>query len=224
MSGDDSDEAYVIGLCSKVLGEPAKTQHRFEWLLGDPSRDGRRVMLPVGGYWPGHQLVVVYDARRDTEIPAHGLRLVTIRPADLDCESRGRLRRNVASDLQAIRRLLVPSSDEDWVTEAFRNWLLAEGWTPVTPTDPWADVEAVRGAQRLIGEVKGTTSEPGTDADIAYGQLLRRMTGETDAVRYALIVPTGAVNAVRRVPARIRDQLRIDLYEVTARGEVRQVS
>ncbi len=29
-SRDDSDEAYVIGLCDRILGEPALTQHRFD--------------------------------------------------------------------------------------------------------------------------------------------------------------------------------------------------
>ncbi|WP_212823657.1 hypothetical protein [Polymorphospora rubra] len=255
MSRDDSDEAFVIGLCSKVLGEQAETQHRFEWLLGDPSTNGRRVMLPVDGYWPGHQLVVeyreqqhdqpvahfdkpgtltisrvhrgeqraLYDARRDTEIPAHGLRLVVIRPGDLDSDSRGRLRRNVDSDLEVIRKLLTRESDEDRVMDAFRTWLISQGWTPVAPTDPWTDIEAVRGGERLIGEAKGRTSEPGTDADIAYGQLLRRMTGVSTDIRYALIVPTTSVRAVQRVPTHVRDLLRICLYEVTAGGEVRQL-
>jgi hypothetical protein len=27
---DDSDEAYVVGLCSQVLGETALTQHKFD--------------------------------------------------------------------------------------------------------------------------------------------------------------------------------------------------
>jgi hypothetical protein len=149
---DDSDEMYVIGLCNVVLGEQAATQHRFEWLLGDPSASGRRVRLPVDGYWPGHRLVVeyrelqhdqsiahfdkpdgltisglhrgeqraLYDARRDIEIPAHGLRLVVIRPGDLNADSRGRLRRNTTVDLDAVRRLLARDSDEDRVVDAFR--------------------------------------------------------------------------------------------------------
>lgn len=144
MSRSDSDEAYVVGLCNEVLGERARTQHRFEWLCGDPAANGQRRTLPVDGYWPGHQLVVeyreiqhdrpvayfdkpdrltvsgvhrgeqraLYDARRDSEIPAHGLRLVVIRPADLDCDSRGRLRRNVESDLDVIRKLLGPTSGD----------------------------------------------------------------------------------------------------------------
>lgn len=139
-SRDDSDEAYVVGLCNHVLGEEALTQHRFDWLLGDPGARGRRVRLPVDAYWPGHRLVVeyrelqhdrpvphfdkpdrltvsgvhrgeqraLYDARRDTEIPAHGLRLVVVRPADLDADGRGRLRRDREADLAALRKALAP--------------------------------------------------------------------------------------------------------------------
>jgi hypothetical protein len=254
MSRGDSDESYVIGLCNEALGEQASTQHRFEWLLGDPDAGGRRATLPVDGYWPGHQLVVeyrelqhdqpvahfdkpdkltvsgvhrgeqraLYDARRDVEIPARGLRLVVIRPADLDADSRGRLRRNAISDLEVIRRLLTRASDEDRVTDAFRVWLISQGWTPVIPTDPWTDVEAVRGEERLIGEAKGRTRDPGIDADIAYGQLLRRMTKPSTDVRYALIVPTSSLRAVQRVPAFVRDVLQIDLYEVTDDNKVRR--
>jgi hypothetical protein len=234
---DESDEAYVVGLCEQVLGEQAVTQHRFDWLLGDAGADGRRAGLPVDAYWPGHRLVVeyreaqhdrptvsgvhrgeqraLYDARRDTEIPAHGLRLVVIRPADLDADSRGRLRRDPVPDLAAVRALLSPSSDEDRVAEAFRAWLRAQGWTLVTPADRWADIEAVRGGERLVGEIKGRTRDRGVDADIAYGQLLRRMTDGARRTRYALVVPSASVPAAERVPARVRELLRIDVYEVT---------
>ena len=139
---DDSDEAYVIDLCNRILHESALTQHKFDWLLGDPGTNGRRVKLPVDAYWPGHELVVeyrelqhdqpmphfdkpdrltvsgvhrgeqraLYDARRDTEVPAHGLRLIVVRPADLDVDSRGRLRRNEKADLEALRKILARDS------------------------------------------------------------------------------------------------------------------
>ncbi|MFC8441152.1 hypothetical protein ACFUJT_23675 [Streptomyces griseoincarnatus] len=246
-SRGDSDEAYVIGLCDRILGEPALTQHRFDWLLGDPGAGGRQVRLPVDAYWPGHRLVVeyrelqhdqpmphfdkpdrltvsgvhrgeqraLYDARRDTEIPAHGLRLVVVRPADLDADGRGRLRRSEEADLATLRKMLARESDEDRVTDAFRAWLLGEGWTPVEPTDRWTDLEAVRGEERLICEAKGRTKEKGIDADIAYGQLLRRMTSQDARIRYALVVPSSSVKAAERVPAHVRELLRIDVYEVT---------
>ncbi|MFJ4790066.1 hypothetical protein [Streptomyces sp. NPDC088794] len=252
---DESDEAYAIGLCNEVLGETARAQHKFDWLLGDPGAGGRQVRLPVDAYWEGHQLVVeyrevqhdqpvphfdkpdrltvsgvhrgeqraLYDARRDTEIPAHGLRLVVIRPADLDADGRGRLRRNRAADSAVLRRILARDSDEARVTDAFRTWLLAEGWTPVTPADRWTDIEAVRGSERLICEAKGRTSDKGIAADIAYGQLLRRMTSESEDIRYALVVPSSSVKAAERVPPWVRRQLRIDLYEVTDDNQVRHL-
>ncbi|MER6675154.1 hypothetical protein [Streptomyces sp. NPDC000983] len=253
---DDSDEAYVVALCNRILGENASTQHKFDWLLGDPGTGGRRARLPVDAYWPGHRLVVeyreiqhdqpvphfdkpdrmtvsgvhrgeqraLYDARRDTEIPAHGLRLVVVRPADLDADGRGRLRRSEDADLAALRGMLARDSDEDRVTDAFRTWLLAEGWTPVDPTDRWTDLEAVRGRERLICEAKGRTREKGIDADIAYGQLLRRMTGRDPHTRYALVVPSSSVKAAERVPPEVRELLRIDLYEVTDEDGVRPLS
>lgn len=253
---DESDEAYVVDLCNRILHESALTQHKFDWLLGDPGANGRRAKLPVDAYWPGHELVVeyrelqhdqpmphfdkpdrltvsgvhrgeqraLYDARRDTEIPAHGLRLIVVRPADLDADSRGRLRRNEKADLEALRKILARDSDEDRVTDAFRTWLLAEGWTPVDPTDRWTDLEAVRDHERLICEAKGRTSEKGIDADIAYGQLLRRMTSQDPHIRYALVVPSSSVKAAERVPLHVRELLRIDVYEVMDDNRVCQVT
>ncbi|MFD8508959.1 hypothetical protein ACFV2L_40515 [Streptomyces sp. NPDC059687] len=178
--------------------------------------------LTVSGVHRGEQRAL-YDARRESEIPAHGLRLVVIRPADLDADSRGRLRRNREADIAALRKILARDSDEDRVTDAFRTWLLTQGWTPVAPADRWTDIEAVRGSERLICEAKGRTSEKGIDADIAYGQLLRRMTADTPDVRYALVVPSSSVKAAERVPARVRRLLRIDLYEVTDDSQVRHL-
>jgi hypothetical protein len=180
-------------------------------------------VVTVSGVHRGEQRAL-YDVRRDTEIPARGLRLVVIRPADLDADRRGRLRRNVSADLTTLRAILARDSDEDRVTDAFRTWLLAGGWTPVDPTDRWTDIEAVRGNERLICEAKGRTSEKGIDGDIAYGQLLRRMTSQEPQTRYALVVPSSSVKAVERVPAHVRRLLRIDLYEVTDDNAVRRLS
>lgn len=134
----DSDEAYVIDLCERALGCSASWQHTFDWLLGDPGKNGSRRWLPVDAYWPEHGLVVeyrelqhdeptshfdkpnritvsgvhrgeqraLYDARRDEGIPARGMGLVVIKPADLDAASRGRLRRAVDHGLARIRLLL----------------------------------------------------------------------------------------------------------------------
>lgn len=62
MGGDDSDEAYVLGLCDEVLGSRSSRQHRFSWLLGDPGKSGHQVKLPVDGYW--HELSLVVEYRK----------------------------------------------------------------------------------------------------------------------------------------------------------------
>lgn len=67
----DSDESYVIDLCDEVLGERARRQHRFDWLLGDPDSAGARATLPVDAYYPDHRLVVEYRERQHDEPVAH---------------------------------------------------------------------------------------------------------------------------------------------------------
>lgn len=67
----DSDESYVIDLCDEVLGERARRQHRFDWLLGDPGGAGTQVPLPVDAYYPHHRLVVEYRERQHDEPVAH---------------------------------------------------------------------------------------------------------------------------------------------------------
>lgn len=135
----DSDEAYVVDLCDAILGETASRQHRFDWLTGDPGRDGRRRTLPVDAYYAAHQLVVeyqerqhdepvahfdkpdrltvsgvhrgiqrrMYDDRRAAEVPAHGLRLIVLRPSDLTADDRGRLLRRRAPDETVLRPSLL---------------------------------------------------------------------------------------------------------------------
>ena len=67
---DSSDEAYVLDLCDEVLATRGRRQHRFDWLLGDPSASGRRVKLPVDAYWPEYRLVVEYrEVQHDQPVP-----------------------------------------------------------------------------------------------------------------------------------------------------------
>ncbi|MFF7112351.1 hypothetical protein ACFY91_08585 [Streptomyces albogriseolus] len=73
------------------------------------------------------------------------------------------------------------------------SWAIPPGWQPAVQRgdryrDRWTDLEAVRGEERLIYEVKGRTKEKGIDADMAYGQLLRRMTSQDARIPYALVV------------------------------------
>lgn len=134
--GSDRDEGYVVDLRDEIPGEPARRQHCFPWLVGDAAQSGGRRALPVDAYYEGQGLVVeyqerqhteptpffdrrqtvsgvgrgeqrrLYDKRRETEIPDHGLRLVVVTPGDSDADRRGRLRRNRAHDRAALEKLL----------------------------------------------------------------------------------------------------------------------
>jgi hypothetical protein len=131
-----SDESYVVDLCDELLGEHALRQHRFPWLIGDAGGDGRCRTLPVDAYYAERGLVVeyrerqhdepmpffdrrqtvsgvgrgeqrrLYDRRREQEIPRHGLRLLVVRPRDLNCDGRQRLRRDAEHDRAALARML----------------------------------------------------------------------------------------------------------------------
>jgi len=54
-----------------LLGEKAETQHTFEWLVGDPGKDGRERRLPVDAFYPHHRLVVEYEELQHAEPNAH---------------------------------------------------------------------------------------------------------------------------------------------------------
>ena len=63
-----SDEFYVLALCDEVMGMNSLRQHRFEFLRGDQSSDGKPgVKLPVDAYFPEKHLVVEYRERQHTE-------------------------------------------------------------------------------------------------------------------------------------------------------------
>ena len=109
--------------------------------------------------------------------------------------------------------------DEARVTGAFADWLRQQGWAVQLEVNH-VDVVATHGDSELYAEVKGRTRAAGLDVDTAYGQLLRRMTEPNEKVRFALVVPTGAVAAALRVRPEIRAMLNIDVYEVTDDGAV----
>jgi len=87
----------------------------------------------------------IYDARRDLRIPAHGIRLVVVTPADLAADSRGRLRRDEARDLPAIRRLLSPPAWGEPETRESRTALNALGMSTWRPTSWTSRTSAVLG-------------------------------------------------------------------------------
>jgi hypothetical protein len=112
--------------------------------------------------------------------------------------------------------------DEARIVDAFCAWLSSEGWS-VEREVRYIDVVAERGDERLIAEAKGGGSNIGIDVDMAYGQLLRRMTDDEARTRFALVVPDEGAAPVLRVPARVRELLRIEVYAVSSGGRVRKV-
>jgi hypothetical protein len=113
--------------------------------------------------------------------------------------------------------------ERDVVVPAFRRWLEAQGWTTEAEKG-YIDVVARRGGETIYAEVKGRTKgRPGAGLDTLYGQLLRRMPAteiDDSSTRFAVVVPTGSEAAALRVPSRVRDLLRIDVYVVSDEGDV----
>src|SRR3954468_2412103 len=105
--------------------------------------------------------------------------------------------------------------ERDVVVPAFREWLHAQGWETETEAE-FVDVVARRGNETIYAEVKGRTKgRPGAALDALYGQLVGAMPAEDDPnTRLAVVIPTGAEPAALRVPRRVRDLLRIDVYAV----------
>jgi hypothetical protein len=113
--------------------------------------------------------------------------------------------------------------DEQRVVDTFASWLGAGGWSVSREVD-FCDLVAQRGTERLYVEAKGRTAAIGLDVDTPYGQLLRRMPIAADpGARFAVVVPSEGARAAARVPARVRELLAIDLYEVDAAGAVREI-
>jgi hypothetical protein len=62
------DEHYVIDLCDRVLNRKGLRQHRFDFLLGDPGRNGRAGhRLPVDAYYPDLNLVIEFREKQHSE-------------------------------------------------------------------------------------------------------------------------------------------------------------
>lgn len=113
--------------------------------------------------------------------------------------------------------------DEKRVVEAFGRHLSDQGWTVEYEVEH-CDVRATSPDGGMIfGEAKGRTASVGGDVDTLYGQLLRRMPAEhVGEARFAVIVPSGGLQAALRVPKPVRDRLSIDVYSVDDAGRVAQ--
>lgn len=121
------DEDYILELCDRALGRISLRQYRFPFLVGDT---GRR--LPVDAYYPDLKLVIeyrehqhteavpffdrrqtvsgiprgqqraIYDERRRTMLPQHGIQLIELNYFDFPHEARRRLKRTECEDIQVI--------------------------------------------------------------------------------------------------------------------------
>lgn len=112
--------------------------------------------------------------------------------------------------------------DEERVVKAFTTWLESNGWT-VRHKVNFIDVVAERGDERFYAEAKGRTMAMDLDTDTAYGQLLRRMPpDEVGEARFGIVVPVEAKALALRVPERVRQALRIDVYVVDELGNVQK--
>lgn len=138
----DSDENYVIDLCDEVLGKTASRQHCFDFLRGDPGKNGQGRKLPVDAYYPSKNLVVEYNERQHTEavpffddkktvsgvsrgeqrklyderrkevLPQHGIKLVVISYVKFELDEKKRIKRNRKRDLEIVKKLLEKNNVE----------------------------------------------------------------------------------------------------------------
>lgn len=127
----DRDEFYVIRLCNEVLGVEASQQHKFDFLRGD-GNPGRP--LPVDAYYEKFNLVIeyyerqhsesvpffdnkntvsgvsrgvqrkIYDERRKTVLPQHGIKVVIISYSDFGDSKK--IKRDHNRDIEVVRRKL----------------------------------------------------------------------------------------------------------------------
>jgi hypothetical protein len=105
--------------------------------------------------------------------------------------------------------------DEQRVVDAFCRHLEDGAWVVSRKID-FCDVVAGRDGEVIYAEAKGRTAAIGLDVDTLYGQLLRRMPIADGSIsRFAVVVPSAGVAAAMRVPPRVREMLRVDVYEVT---------
>ena len=125
------DEEYVLNICDDVLGLRSSRQHRFNFLCGDTGRP-----LPIDAYYRDLNLVIeyherqhseavpifdrrmtasgvprgqqrqIYDDRKRTELPNHGIALVEFSYSEFLHNSKGRLCRHPAQDREVVRRRL----------------------------------------------------------------------------------------------------------------------
>lgn len=132
----ESDEVYVLDLIADIIGEAYEGQMRFDNLLGDTGKNGRRVKLPVDAFFPKANLIVeyrekqhsqsvsimdkrmtisgvsrgeqrrIYDLRKEQWALNNEVNFLAISYFDLAHKKSGKLNRDPDYDRAALKRLL----------------------------------------------------------------------------------------------------------------------
>jgi hypothetical protein len=143
--------AAVLVACDRAMNEIGRRSHLFAWLRAPDA--GAEEWLPVDAYYPGNRLVVVcgddpdpYDHLYDELVPAHGLRLLRLRPADLGgdpADVAWRIERQIATlGLPPPRRVPAPATmpvarrEDDGPSESVVSRALSALAQPSAPTEP----------------------------------------------------------------------------------------
>lgn len=70
-SREKSDEYYILNLCDELLKEKSARQHKFDFLLGDPDKNGICRKLPVDAFYHESNLVIEYRDLQHSEAVPH---------------------------------------------------------------------------------------------------------------------------------------------------------
>lgn len=140
---------------------------------------------------------------------------------------RGRQTADGRTGCQQRARMAMELS-EDWIKERLKQWLEAQGWEVIVT---WGrthgvDVEARKGLDRWILEVKGQGSRP--EMRVNYfvgilGELLQRM--DDSNAKYSIVLPdlTQFRRLWERLPALAKARIGLTAIFVDAAGNVREV-
>ena len=132
----NSDEKYVLDLIAKILNEEYEWQKRFDTLLGDPGKKGRRAMLPFDAFFLVNNLIVeyrekqhfqaisimdtrmtisgvhrgeqrkIYDLRKEKWSADNNILLLVIAYSDLAHKNNGQLKREIDYDNAVLKNLI----------------------------------------------------------------------------------------------------------------------
>jgi len=71
ISPKNRDEDYIIDLCDEILELKGSRQHRFDFLLGDAGKNGKRAKLPVDVYYEDLNCVIEFKEIQHTKPVKH---------------------------------------------------------------------------------------------------------------------------------------------------------